>query len=388
MIGNGETLDEGSLHSNQMLKLLIYLILYRDRAVTNMELEKYLWNENEIENPTDALKNLMCRLRNTLSKTFHQRDFILTGRGNYRWNPIYELEIDVEIFREEYHLCKIEELEQKELITHLKKAIQIYEGMFLACMEDDYWVNNQNVLYHSMYLYLVNQLYEIYEAQEDYRAIEILCTMALNVDAFDETLNIYKIRALMKQDKLKLAEKYYASVEKSIRSVLGVKGASMLRRMKNEMSYVTRTELISVQGMDQEVQGQYLIGQKQPFFCEYEEFKALYALQVKRNERRKEEGYVILITCYIDDTSFSGAMEVQDFLVDHTMQEIKEMLCSKLREIDIVSKCSDRQYIVLLDRCTYENTIKITKRLQSAFDIKRSTKVTRTDFDIKKIGLG
>ena len=387
MVGNGETLDEGSLHSNQMLKLLIYLMLYRDRAVTNSELEKYLWKANEIENPTDALKNLMCRLRNILSKTFHSRDFILTGRGNYRWNPLYELEVDVEVFQQEYLICKNQQLEQSEQIAHLKNAIQIYEGMFLFHMEEDFWVNNQNVLYHSMYLYLVNQLYELYLQQEDYKSIEVLCTMALNVDAFDENLNRYKIRALMKQNKTNLAEKYYYALEKKVKSSLGVNGAAMLRNIKKEMSYVVRTELLSVQDMEKEVEQQYAVEKKTPFFCDYEEFKALYALQTKRNERRKEEGYVILITCYIDDNSFAGAMEVQDFLIEHAMREIEEMLSTKLREIDIVSKCSDRQYIVLLDRCTYENTIKITKRLQTTFDIKNSTKVTKTSFDIKKIGL-
>lgn len=387
MIGNGENLDEGTLHSNQMLKLLIYLILYRDRAVTNTELEKYLWQNGEIENPTDALKNLMCRLRNTLSKTFRSRDFVLTGRGNYRWNPLYELEVDVEIFRSEYHICKEQDLEQEERIEHLKNAIQIYEGMFLSYMEEDYWVNNQNVLYHSMYLYLVNQLYEIYLAQEDYKSIEILCTMALNVDAFDENLNIYKVRALMKQNKGKLAEKYYYALEKNVKNSLGVKGSAMLRNIKKEMFYVARTDLLSIQDLEKEVSKEYVLEKKTPFFCDYEEFKALYALQAKKNERRKEEGYIILVTCYIDDASFSGAVEVQDFLIELTMQEIKEMLSSKLREIDIVSKCSDRQYLILLDRCTYENTIKITKRLQTAFEVKNRTKVTKTSFDIKKIGL-
>jgi len=311
----------------------------------------------------------------------------LTGRGNYRWNPLYELEVDVEIFRSEYHICKGQDLEQAERIEHLKNAIQIYEGMFLSYMEEDYWVNNQNVLYHSMYLYLVNQLYEIYLAQEDYKSIEILCTMALNVDAFDENLNIYKVRALMKQNKGKLAEKYYYALEKNVKNSLGVKGSAMLRNIKKEMSYVARTDLLSIQDLEKEVSKEYVLEKKTPFFCDYEEFKALYALQAKKNERRKEEGYIILVTCYIDDASFSGAVEVQDFLIELTMQEIKEMLSSKLREIDIVSKCSDRQYLILLDRCTYENTIKITKRLQTAFEIKNSTKVTKTSFDIKKIGL-
>lgn len=387
MVDQGETLDEGALHSNQLLKLLIYLILYRDRAVTNTELERYLWKTGEIENPTDALKNLMCRLRNTLSKTFHNRDYILTGRGNYRWNPRYELEVDVEIFRKEYHICKTQELEPLDRIEHLKTAIQIYEGMFLSYMEEDYWVNNQNVLYHSMYLYLVNQLYEIYLEKEDYKSIEILCTMALNIDPLDESLNIYKVRALMKQNKVKLAEKYYSALEWTVKNSLGVNGSALLRQVKKEMTYGVNTQLLTVQDLEKEVVREYVLETKIPFFCDYEDFKAFYALQAKRNERRKEGGYVILITCNVDEESLNRAVEIQDFLIEHAMQQLEEMLKSKLREIDIVSKCSDRQYIVLLDRCTYENTIKIAKRLQSFFEVNNSTKVTKTSFDIKKIGL-
>ena len=81
--GNVIVGDE-ELRSNMLSKLLLYILLYRDKILTIEDITTAVWQDEEIENPAGALKNLMYRLRKTLSKYFENQDFILTNRGSYR----------------------------------------------------------------------------------------------------------------------------------------------------------------------------------------------------------------------------------------------------------------------------------------------------------------
>ena len=62
-------LDESTLCSKMLTKLLVYILANHDRCVTNTELIQYLWSDSQIDSPKAALKNLMCRLRNILNKS-------------------------------------------------------------------------------------------------------------------------------------------------------------------------------------------------------------------------------------------------------------------------------------------------------------------------------
>jgi len=158
MTRKGQVLDEGSIHSTILIKLLVFMLLNRDRVLTNIELERHLWKPQEIENPADALKNLMYRLRKALQTAFGEGNYILTGRGNYRWNPEHAVELDTELFEQAYEKARDVDSKEDERLIQLERSIEIYEGMFLANIENDYWISNQSMFYHSRYLYLMEKL--------------------------------------------------------------------------------------------------------------------------------------------------------------------------------------------------------------------------------------
>ena len=60
-----------SAHSYQLWNLLGYLIVFRRREIPHYELIKMLWPEDDIDNPSNALKNLIYRIRTNLSKNGH-----------------------------------------------------------------------------------------------------------------------------------------------------------------------------------------------------------------------------------------------------------------------------------------------------------------------------
>ena len=79
------TLNEEMISSNQLLRLLAYMLIYRDKILTHQNLIEVFW-DNDSKNPKGALKNLVYRLRNTL-KVLGDEEFICTLSEAYQWNP-------------------------------------------------------------------------------------------------------------------------------------------------------------------------------------------------------------------------------------------------------------------------------------------------------------
>ena len=96
---DGKTLDDRNFRSNQLVRLLIFLVMYRKRSFSAADAAEALWPEGETDNPSGALKNLVYRLRSLLKK-LGDDPFIIHERGSYRWNPAVPLETDYELFEQ------------------------------------------------------------------------------------------------------------------------------------------------------------------------------------------------------------------------------------------------------------------------------------------------
>lgn len=384
MTKDEQIINEASMRSPQLLKLLVYLILYRDRAVTNTELEGYLWDDTNGARQKDALKNLICRLRRVLEETFGKDTYISTGRGNYQWNKDIEMDVDVENFEKLYNEF-FEEIENypEEAKRKRENAIEIYQGTFLKSYEAEYW-GNLGLKYQSMYLRLTANKLEELQQNESYPEIEKLCTRVLNTDPYDIGWNMTLIKTLLLQNKDTHAEKYYRGLEKTMQNMKGVQKNNLLRTLKNELKRTgLNKETLTYDALLEEIKSQEK--SKGAFRCEYREFKALCQLQTRKNARHKENSYSILASVKIDSSTIGAAIEVQDYLTNMAMDDLDEVLYRNLRDCDVLCRCSDSQYIALLDRCSYENTLGVAKRISELFLKKNSSKVTKISIDVHKI---
>lgn len=377
-------LDENSLHSNILLKLLVYLVLNRHKNVSNAELERALWKTGEIDSPQDALKNLIYRLRSILAKNFGEKDYILTQKGFYKWNDTYEITVDVELFEKQAEEI-LQEIKQhaynQSLLQKTIDTIALYQGMFLPNKVEDFWISSLYIKYHTQYLTLVENLFSYYWDKEEYKAADELISKALNIDSRDERLNVHKIQILKKLNLGNLAEKFYFSVEKSLNKSMDLQGAKLLRRLKQEMVQSVPDNTITIPQLKREV-ADILEGKKGPLMCGYSDFKILYAQQVKKTRRTKEESYVILFQVRVGEQS---TKQVQDFFLDYAMTGLEEVLTHNLREIDVIARCGQGQFIILLDKCSYENAIKLVNRLNRKYKESYDTKFVEIAPDIQRL---
>ena len=97
---NGHEVDESLNRARQLWNLLEYLIAFRHRDISPDELVDVLWHNDEIDNPSSALKNLVYRVRTILVS--HgipgAKNMILCQRGTYSWNNALTTTVDIEEF--------------------------------------------------------------------------------------------------------------------------------------------------------------------------------------------------------------------------------------------------------------------------------------------------
>ena len=200
--------DDEQLRSPMLSKLLMYMLLYREKTLTTDDISTAIWQDEEIDNPAGALKNLMYRLRKTLTSFFGEEDFIVTNRGSYRWNPDVKVILDIEKFEKLTNEAKVENVYEDAIIKY-EQAIAIYQGDFLPQILDMHWILTLNTYYHSLFLSCAKGLAELYVKTEQYEKLDKLCNNALKYENGDEQLFCYQIEARMRCGKISLALESY-----------------------------------------------------------------------------------------------------------------------------------------------------------------------------------
>lgn len=130
-------LDEQTIHSRKILKLLSYFIMNRERMISGEELGEFLWGNGGSANPLGALKNLVYRLRMTL-RELGTEEYIVSSAGAYGWNPNIPVSCDMEEFGQAAEKIRsIPEELVEERITAYEEALFIYRKPLTAVLSAD-----------------------------------------------------------------------------------------------------------------------------------------------------------------------------------------------------------------------------------------------------------
>lgn len=359
VICKDKVLDGEKIHSVMLMKLFVYMILYRDKALSIDEIAMALWREEETDNPAGALKNLMYRMRTLLKKQFGEQDFILTNRGSYQWNPEIEVYLDVEQFEERVqkarNTCQIE-----EKVRLYEEAIQFYKGDFMPKMVDLHWSVTLTTYYHSMFLDCVKGLAEIYKEQKRYDELETLANHAILQDNVEEMFYYYLIYARMKKNQINLALESYESACEILYKELGIHNSEKLQEVYEELLQKNKegkAEDIS------EVQEEML--EENPsgaFFCGYPVFKEIYRLEARKITRIGGSEYVLLLTLNMP-VGMNESEKIKKFRRQKAMERLEKVIRKSLRTGDVAAKYSDSQFVLLLPFCSYESGIRVAERI-------------------------
>lgn len=328
MTYNEIILDDSRIKSDKITKLLSYIISHRNSNISVTELSDALWNDEESDNPSNALKNLIYRARSILKKNFGQLEFIKTGHGYYSWNKDIAVNADAWEFED---MCeKADKIEQDVIKTeYQKKAVKYYKKRFLEKYTDCYWIVTLNAYYHTMYINEVVKLAKTLYAQNDYKTMERVCSHALMRDDLSEDVHYYYMRALISQNRHGEAEKHLKKLEQLFKERLCVKPSNKLYSLNNDI-ILNHSNMLH----------RYSRG---AVVCDYEVFQKNCEIEKRRIRRNNSNAYTVV---------FNKTSESFLYTLKHS-----------LRESDIVSAYDKTHYIILLADCSMDNVRDIIKRI-------------------------
>ena len=350
-----------SNRSKKPWNLIEYLVTNRGKNVSQEELTDLLWDKNESDNPSGALKVLLHRARKSLEPVMQENgeELINLKRGEYSWNHEIVTKVDTDEFEE---LCKEASDTAKspeERIELYNRALALYKGDFLP-RNNEGWVIPIASYYHKIFIGAVREIIALYYDAQDYEAIINICRKAISIEKLDEKLYFDLINALFKSGQQAEALKQYSDSTDMFYKKFGITPTDELKSLYKTIVKTTQSletdigiikEALAEQG---EAQG--------AFYCEYEIFKDVYQIEARACARSGDSIYLCLITLS-STTDEDPTIKV----MNRAMDDLRFAVNETLRKGDVFTRYSVSQYVILLPTASYENVEMIMKRISSAF---------------------
>lgn len=354
-------LNEETLHSKKLMRLLAYFIVNRDTILSHQKLIEVFW-EDETRHPEGALKNLMYRLR-TVMRELGDETYICTLPGAYRWNPEIDVETDYERFEELAARLRTVQTYGEETGRICEEALACYRGNFSARIAEEPWLLSRTIWYQSLYMDITKTLCAVYQKAKKWDLLERLCNQALAVDAYDEEVHCWLLESLRGQKKYKLAAKHYERTAKLYYNNMGIRLTGRIQEIYQSLMRESGGATSSIAGVIRETrengrpEGAYL--------CEYPVFRQVYRVEARRITRLGIAEYILMLTVRASGPEFPD--ESADLRLGKAMDALERVICKYLRAGDVVSRYSPTQFIVMLPTCSYESGTGVAERIRRNF---------------------
>ncbi len=361
LTSGGRILNEETLHSKKLMRMLAYIIVNRDMILSHQKLIEVFW-EDDTRHPEGALKNLMYRLR-AVMRELGDETYICTLPGAYRWNPEISVETDYERFEELAAKVRAMQTSDEETGRTCEDAIACYQGNFSARIAEEPWIISRTIWYQSLYMDIVKTLCAVYRRGKKWDLLERVCSQALAVDAYDEDVHCWMLESLRGQKKYELALKHYERTAKLFYSNMGIRLSGRILEIYQSLMRESGDVTSSIAGLiresreDGRPQGAYL--------CEYSVFRQIYRVEARRITRLGIAEYILMLTVQTKTPVFADGDSEQGS--GKAMDALERVICRYLRAGDVVSRYGPTQFVAMLPTCSYESGIGVAERIRRNF---------------------
>ncbi|MFZ2539686.1 MAG: BTAD domain-containing putative transcriptional regulator [Oscillospiraceae bacterium] len=378
-IGDCVISDTGS-RTHQIWNLLEYLIAFRNKTISQDELIATLWPDYNSDNPANALKNLVYRLRTI----FHShdipfaKDIIVFNRGTYRWNNNLRCTVDTEEFEKLYRRSTEPLLSSAQKVDCCRKAIALYVGNFLpdSCYEE--WVVPLVGYYRSIYFKCVSKGVELLLKENLYDEIISICQKAIIIDPFDELPHKYLILSFARQNNHSAALKHYNYVTDLFYRELGVKPSENMRNLYREIVKSINSVETDLEIIKDDLSEHSIIDGT--YYCDYEVFKNLYRVEARTAARTGQSVFVGLLTL----TDINNQVPETGLLSD-VMDQLLRSVKQSLRKGDIASRFSATQYVLMFSSFTLDKGRNVMNRVCANFNADCTNKTIKLHSEIRPL---
>lgn len=358
----GETLiSDSASRTHQLWNLLEYLIAYRKKTVPQEELMEALWPEGSIENPANALKNLVYRIRTTLTTAGvpGAKEIICYRHGTYHWNNKLDSIVDTEEFERSASIAEAY-LDVETRIGAYKQALAFYKGDFLPGSSFEQWVIPLASYYRTLYFRCVYTVCDLLREQRRFAEMQEICEKAIRIDPLEERANRLLIQSFIGQENSTAALEHYNYITDLCYRELGVKPSEELRSLYREITKSVNSVETDINVIKDDLAEQSSL--PGAFYCDYEVFRNLYRIEARGAVRSGQSVYIALVTVTDREDKIP-----QSDIYNKVMDQLLKVVQLSLRRGDIISRFSATQYVAMMQSLTFENGQMVLERIARNF---------------------
>ena len=325
----------------QLCALFAFFVCNHKQSVSKEKIIDSFWQESE--NPTNALKYAVHRLRAGLKKIGGDLDenAIITTASGYQLNPEMEVELDTE----EFEKLVLKGKSEKKLLL-LEQACDMYHGDFMEGSKEE-WVLVDRRYYTSIFKQLCHAMAEHFmKKKQNEKAIKY-CERGLRTDEFSESLIYTYLKVLILEKRYSYAQTFYDTINAKYKKRLGFS----LDTLNKEYSFKHLLSQHIVEDESEDTEKMTLTLGKEaavgPMVVNENVFNVLCEYEMRNISRNPVPEYVI---CMILETK----KQYEDSIM-HLLMNILEM---SFRKNDVITKLSDNK-VALLVRLAHESDVEI-----------------------------
>ena len=360
-ISNGkEIITDQANRSKKVWTLLEYLIVNKDRAVTQKELVDLLWPGSDTKDPINTLKVLMHRVRTLLDELGKDsgKKMIYYKSGAYGWNDELKCSIDTERF--DIALNNAAESEEGKKLDYLLQAIRLYEGDFLQKNGSEPWIMKLSAQYRTKLLHAASEACHILFEEGQYDELINICKHVSEISPYEEEFYLYLMKALVKTQQADKAQEEYHRVSELFFREFGITPSEELTAIYKEVVETSHVPEMNLEIIKEKLVEEPTAGS---FHCEFEFFKTIYRLEARSAARTGQSVYIGLMTVM----NAAGDDLPNQKTMNRVMDALHDTIRRTLRRGDIFTRYSLNQYLIMLPTTTFETSNMVMERIKKAY---------------------
>lgn len=196
-------ITEKDINSQQIIRLIAYLLLHKARPASACEIFNDLWPEEDSVKAQKRIRNLVYRTQQLFGPISKYRLIEFTVSG-YRINPELRVYSDCRFFEECWHNAQLATT-IKEKASILKKAIEMYKEGLCSDFYGVPWFAYTESHYSMRYEGIINQLLSILSEVADYGSIHQYANNALRLLPGSSTVYYWLIYSIQHLGAIEIA---------------------------------------------------------------------------------------------------------------------------------------------------------------------------------------
>lgn len=357
----GHRIDDSDTRSQKPWLLMAYLLHYRSRTVTQEEMFRVCWDDNEKkDDPANGLRVVLHRARTTLDalEVVSGLDMIVRTPDGFRWSDWLSVSTDVDEFD---RLCVAGSMTQdpQARLAYYEKAVALYRGDFLRKYAAQEWVKELADQYRQKFWTVAREMLSMLEEAERWEDVVFLCRKGLKMQSCCQSACCRLMHALLELGRPEEAADVYEWMRGEILNC----GEEKISPQAQEL-YFQAIGRIGARNKPLEELCSDLCRpetERKVLVCDFTFFRMICFSAAHLAKRNRVEMYVGLFT-----VSFSGQGHVSKRAQERAVELLTQQVELLLHPGDIAARYEKDKLAVLIRPSSYEESCRTCEEIVTA----------------------